>query len=56
VDVRFVREFRTFVPLARLRERRDLDGLILLRPGTRLSVIPVSPAHAKVILRLGDGS
>ena len=40
--------------LATLREHADdaLDGMLLLRRGNRLSVMPVSAAHWKFILSL----
>ena len=53
VDVRHVRTFTAPVTLASMRLRTDLEGLILLRPGTRLSVTPVSATHAALLIRFG---
>lgn len=53
VDVRFERKLKAPITLSELREHeQDLRGLLLLAPGTRLSVTPVKPAHWKQILKL----
>jgi Uncharacterized conserved protein len=54
VDVRFVRKFKNFLPLEKLREQAGLQGMELLRLGSRLSVQPVSDVQWKIILKLGD--
>ena len=51
VDVRFIEKFREIVSLETLREMPELEGLLLLRKGNRLSVMPVSEAHFKIILK-----
>jgi len=53
VDIRAERAFRKRVTLPELKERDDLEGLMLLKRGARLSVQPVSPEHWKIITRLG---
>ena len=45
VDVAYERHLKRILPLAELRGCPALDGLILLRRGNRLSVMPVSPEH-----------
>ena len=54
VDVKLVRRMKRFIPLASLREHAsgELDGLLLLRKGNRLSVTPVDAAHWKFVLTL----
>jgi len=52
VEVRFKRKLKRNITLAELKERRELRDLILLRPGNRLSVSPVSKAHWDFILSL----
>ena len=52
VDVKFVRKLRRVVSLSELRMQRQLQGMILLRPGNRLSVMPVSREHWEHILSL----
>jgi len=54
VDVRFVRKFKNFLPLENLRDQVGLQGMELLRTGSRLSVQPVSDVQWKIILKLGD--
>lgn len=55
VDVRFVERFPEMLPLPALREDAALEGMELLRKGSRLSVQPVSREHFEHILRLGRG-
>ena len=52
VDVKFVRKLKRVISLSELRMQRPLAGLILLRPGNRLSVMPVSREHWNYILSL----
>jgi predicted RNA-binding protein with PUA-like domain len=52
VTVRFVEAFKELVPLAVLKADPALAGLALLQKGQRLSVQPVSEAHAKRLLAL----
>jgi len=52
VTVRFVEAFKELVPLAVLKADPALAGLALLQRGQRLSVQPVSDAHAKRLLAL----
>ena len=53
VEVKFKRKLKRVITLAEIRaQSRRLDGLILLRPGNRLSVLPVEKAHWGFILGL----
>lgn len=52
VDVRLERKLRRIIALAELKARRELASLPLLRPGNRLSVMPVDKRHWDAILRL----
>src|SRR5690606_34588961 len=45
VDVRFRRKLARTITLAELREEPKLDGFMLLQRGSRLSVLPVTPAQ-----------
>ena len=51
VDVRLVRRLPRVITLDELREhaKQQLSGMVLLRPGTRLSVMPVTAEHWKFI-------
>jgi predicted RNA-binding protein with PUA-like domain len=54
VDVKFERKLKKPVTLAMLREHeKHLKGLLVLAPGTRLSVTPVRREHWDYILALG---
>jgi predicted RNA-binding protein with PUA-like domain len=54
VDVKFERKFPRPVTLAELRATPALEGMVLLRKGSRLSVQPVTPAEWKVVCKMGD--
>ena len=49
VDVRALRKTR-LVPLTELREHKALAGMVLLRPGNRLSITPVTEKEWKYIV------
>ena len=53
VDLEAVRPFPRFVPIDLMRRQAALRGMLLLRPGQRLSVQPVTPAEWRAVLRLG---
>ena len=54
VDVRLQRKFTRVITLDELRAHaaKELQGLVLLRPGNRLSVTPVDTAHWQFICSL----
>jgi predicted RNA-binding protein with PUA-like domain len=54
VDVRLKRRLARVITLEELRKHAadELQGMVLLRPGNRLSVMPVEAAHWKFILSL----
>lgn len=54
VDVKLKERFPRIITLAELRAHatKELKGMVLLRPGNRLSVMPVEAAHWKFIRSL----
>lgn len=54
VDVRLKERFDRIITLAELRKHaaKELQGMMLLRPGNRLSVTPIEAAHWKFIRSL----
>jgi predicted RNA-binding protein with PUA-like domain len=52
VDVQFERKLTRTITLAELKAEERLDGMILLRRGNRLSIMPVEKAHWNLILDL----
>jgi predicted RNA-binding protein with PUA-like domain len=54
VDVRLERRLARTITLEELRKHaaRELKGMLLLRPGNRLSITPVEPAHWEFVLSL----
>ena len=52
VDVRFVRRIRRPIAITEMRAQKNLSSLALLRPGSRLSVTPVTTREWASILSL----
>ena len=55
VDVKAIEKFPEIVTLERLRAMKGLDGMVLLKKGSRLSVQPVSPSEWRAILAEAKG-
>ena len=55
VDIRFVERFDEVVPLATLKATKGLEQMMVTQRGSRLSIQPVRPAEAKIVLKLGRG-
>ncbi len=53
VDVEFVEKFPHFVSLDDLRSRPELEGMLVLKKGMRLSIQPVSEKHFLTVKKLG---
>jgi predicted RNA-binding protein with PUA-like domain len=52
VDLAFVRRLKRVITLTEIKELPVLDDMILTRRGNRLSIMPVEPAHWKLLLSL----
>ncbi len=52
IDVQLVEKFPRELSLADLKQLPELDGMVLLQKGSRLSVQPVSEDHFKLIRKL----
>ena len=52
VDVKYRRKLKRVVALTELKQHRELNDMILLRPGNRLSVMPVTKAEWDFVLGL----
>ena len=53
VDVEFREKFPGIVSLDDLKERSELDGMLVTRRGQRLSIQPVEPNHFRFVRKLG---
>lgn len=53
VEVEFVKKFSNEVPLTLIRSEPKLKKMALLKPGTRLSIQPVTKDEFEVICKLG---
>jgi predicted RNA-binding protein with PUA-like domain len=56
VDIRFVEKFPRMVTLDTLKSTPGLRKMMVVQPGRRPSVQPVSPEEFDIVLRLGRGS
>jgi predicted RNA-binding protein with PUA-like domain len=54
VDIKLKKKFKQLIPLPDLKEIKSLEGMELLRKGSRLSVQPVSKKHFTIIEKLGE--
>jgi predicted RNA-binding protein with PUA-like domain len=54
VKVQFLEALPELIPLVQLREQFDPDELLLVKRGSRLSVIPVADHVAQRLLQLGN--
>lgn len=54
VDIKFKQQFKSIIPLELLRTIPELNNLALVRPGNRLSVMPVSEKEWKIICQIID--
>lgn len=52
VDVQFVEKFPEIIPLKRLKEAKPLQDMVILKPGNRLSITPVTSKEWHFILEL----
>ncbi|MBX3245853.1 MAG: EVE domain-containing protein [Myxococcales bacterium] len=53
VEVGFVEKLAELIPLETLKNDAPLDGMLVTRKGSRLSVTPVEEAHFRRVLKLG---
>jgi predicted RNA-binding protein with PUA-like domain len=54
VSVKAGERFKNVVTLATMRQTKGLEKMVLLKPGMRLSVQPVTKAEFDLIVRLGS--
>jgi predicted RNA-binding protein with PUA-like domain len=54
VRVKFKQKFASQVSLPELRERKELQNMVLLRKGSRLSIQPVTEKEFKLVSKLGS--
>jgi predicted RNA-binding protein with PUA-like domain len=52
VDVEFVEKFDKLIPLQTLKDDSALEGMLVTRKGSRLSVQPVETKHFKRVLKI----
>lgn len=52
VDLKFVEKFPEVLPLATLKATRGLEMMMVVKPGTRLSIQPVTKSEFEIVTRL----
>lgn len=52
VDIGFVKQWKTPITLEEMRGNPKLRAMMLLQPGSRLSVTPVDHTHAELLIKL----
>ena len=53
VDVAFVEKFKHFISLEEIKANPQLQGILVARRGSRLSVQPVESHHFEIICKMG---
>lgn len=53
VDVEFVSMFPNVISLEHLKNTRNLGGMLVLKRGQRLSVMPVEEKHFRIVEKMG---
>ena len=53
VDIGFVEKFASTIPLSELKDDPKLDGMMVTKKGSRLSVQPVSKDHFQIVVKKG---
>ena len=51
VDVKFIKKFPQVISLSNLREIKEIEDMMVLKKGSRLSIQPVKEAEFKTIMR-----
>lgn len=54
VEITFKEKFKQLIPLSDIKATKELSDMLLVQPGQRLSVQPVSANHFERILQLRD--
>jgi predicted RNA-binding protein with PUA-like domain len=54
VEVAFESKFKNFLELGTLREKKEIQDMLLFQKGQRLSIQPVDPKHFEMIKKWGS--
>lgn len=54
VDIRFVKKFPRTIALEELRKTRGLETMVILKPGSRLSVTPVTKKEYDIVVKMAS--
>lgn len=54
VEIAFQKKFKKILPLEELKKEKSLKSMVLLKPGSRLSVQPVTPEEFAHILKMAE--
>lgn len=53
VDFEFVDAFEEIIPLPMLKSTPELEGMLVLKRGQRLSIMPVEKSHFDLVKKMG---
>lgn len=54
IDIRFVKKFPRTIALEELRKTRGLETMVILKPGSRLSVTPVTKKEYDIVVKMAS--
>lgn len=54
VDVKFKSKFKRVISLKELKENEELEEMLVVKKGQRLSIQPVAPEHFQLVKKLGS--
>jgi len=54
VDVQLIKKFKSLISIDELRQYPELQEMMILRKGNRLSITPITPKEWRFILQLED--
>ncbi len=54
VDIKARKQFSQIVTLAKMKQTKGLENMIVLRKGNRLSITPVSKSEWDIVCKLGE--
>lgn len=54
VEVEFVKKFKGIISLEELKNHPDLEGMLVIKKGMRLSVQPVDKKHFEIVKKIGE--
>jgi len=51
-DVKFIKKFSNIISIAELRANKELHQMVILKPGNRLSITPITDKEWQMVLKM----